>query len=419
MIQGYQGDFVTVDVGHDGCQPWPAELSVTSPISVLGMPTDFTSDASGAAVQPSVDYSKWANLITVTGFKPSFQPLGCTNWIDHCGNLAHTFPIIPAGSTVKAPEAMAPMNDLLAYTVSVDMTSDKIFQLDTEKWFRQNSRVCCLKISAMLSTDNGDQPLPPWLSLYYNLTHAPSGLEMMARYTLKVYAQPGVAAVGNHTIRILANDESLPDLPAASVDLHLLVIGKGPTIVGQFPAVEVADGQPLQFAIPDNVIQLNKPYGRVSYSAEQQAGLPLPAWLSLAGDGNLRGTANPGLDTAFNLSIAGSDSDGAQNSTSLMLYVRAACPAGLYRHFRLQISPDNDPGRYDQVWSFSQGRSAICSVCLGILRGQREQLPKHDCAGNLQHHRDALPCEWTLDWHQGCGSACSLPAAARCWVHCC
>ncbi|KAK9822773.1 hypothetical protein WJX74_007372 [Apatococcus lobatus] len=317
---GYQGDFITVDLGHDGCQPWPAALSMTSAIAVVGMPTDFTSDASGAAVQPAVDSQDWTNLITVHDFKPGFQSLGC-NWVDHCGDLIHKFPILPAASTVKAPEVKVPMDKSLAYNVSVDITSDNLFPLDIENWFQQNSRACCLKISAVLFIDNGTQPLPQWLSLYYNLTRAASGPQLTAGYSLKVYAQPGVAAVGQHTIRILASDESMPDLPAAFVNLQLLVIGKGPTIIGQFPAVEVADGQLLEYAIPINVIQLNKPYGQLSYSAEQQAGMRLPTWLGLTEDGILRGTPSLGIDTAFNLSIAGSDSDGAQNNTFLMLWI--------------------------------------------------------------------------------------------------
>ena len=374
MLQGYQGDFVSVDLGHNGCRPWPAALSVTSPIAASGMPSDFSSDASGAAVQPAADSPSWTNLITVRDFKPSSQSLGCNGW-DRCGVLAYNFLILPAGSTVKAPEVETAINDLLAYNVSVDITSDATFPLNASKWFTQYSRACCLNISAMLSTDNGLQQLPPWLSFNYDLTQQSWPIAkdwlpaLTAEYMLKIHARPGVAAVGNHTVRILAADESLPNLSAAFVDMQLLVIGRGPSIVGQFPIVEVADGQPLDFAIPDNVFQLNKPYGQVSYSAEQQAGVPLPAWLSLAGDRTLKGTPNLGVDSAFNLSIIGSDSDGAQASTFLMLYIRVACPTGLYRHFRLKTSHNYDTSVYNR------DNPAICSIAWGSSETSEDRFP--------------------------------------------
>ena len=372
MLQGYQGDFVSVDLGHDGCQPWPAALSLISPvIAGSGMPSEFTSDASGAAVQPTANSPSWSNLITVRDFNPSSQSLVCHSW-DRCGEQTHTFPILPAGSTVKAPELKMAVNASMAFNVSVDAPSDTTFPLGAENWFAQYSRACCLSLSAVLSTDNGVQPLPPWLSLDYDLTRR--SWPLTAEYLLRIYARPGAAAVGNHTVRILATDKSLPDVTAASVDMQVLVIGRGPTIVGEFPAVEAADGQPLNFALPSNVFRLNKPYGRVSYSAEQQAGVPLPAWLSLAGDGTLRGTPNLGVDSAFNLSIIGSDRDGAQASTFLILLIRVACPAGLYRHFRLKISHDYDASGYD-LSVFSNEKPAICSIAWGSSATSEDSFP--------------------------------------------
>ncbi|KAK9824907.1 hypothetical protein WJX74_005202 [Apatococcus lobatus] len=373
---GGQDDFVSVDLGHGGCQPWPGALSLISPFSQWspGMPPDFTSDASGAAMQPAIDSPAWTNLITVRDWKPnyrsSYQPLGC-NWFDRCGVFAHTFQILPAASTVKALEVQAPMDELLRYNVSLDATSDTVFQLHAEKWFSQTSRRCCLNISAVLLTDNGVQLLPSWLSWDQILFRAASGL-LTDGYSLRVHAQPGAAAVGNHTVHISAADESQPELLPVSVDVYVSITGIGPTVVGEFPAVEVADGQPLEFALPSDVFKLNKPYGQLSYAAEQQAGVPLPVWLSLAGDGTLSGTPHLGRDSAFNLSITVSDSDGDQNSTFLMLYVRAACPAGLYRHFRLKISPPDKPPRYDRYgWS----NAAVCSVAWGILETGQDSFP--------------------------------------------
>lgn len=104
-------------------------------------------------------------------------------------------------------------------------------------------------------------------------------------------------------------------------------------VIGVFPVVSVEDQQQLQFQLPSNVFQLSPPYGQLAYSATD-----LPAWLQLSSSGMLSGTPQLDADADLNLTIIATDSSGASNSTQLQLTVRAACPAGLYRHFRVRIT---------------------------------------------------------------------------------
>ena len=304
------------------------------------MPTAFTADASANALQPGYNSSDWANLLTVQNYHPVIVS---SRWD---GIFYHTFAIQPEGSQDGPPTAMLPVDKQLSFEVSVDITSDVILPLDIDDWFEGHSRICCLNISAVIASDTGFQQLPPWLSLWYNLTQPTSGPQMFAQHALKVSAQPGVGAIGNHTIRVIAADLTPP---AASFDLQVSIMGKGPTIVGVFPIIAIADGEPLQYALPDGVIQLNQPYGRLSYSAGQDGAMPLPAWLSFNESGMLGGTPQEESDAIYNLTITATDADGAQNATFVLLYVRAQCPAGTFRHFRVQASAANSGG-------------AICSI---------------------------------------------------------
>ena len=352
--QANPGDYVAVDLGYAGCQPWPGQLQLTSPLPngiINGcMPTAFTADASANALQPGYDSSDWANLLTVQNFHPVIVS---SRWD---GIFYHTFAIQPEGSQDGPPTGTLPVDKQLSFEVSVDITSDVILPLDIDDWFEGHSRICCLNISAVIASDTGFQQLPPWLSLWYNLTQPTSGQQLFAQHALKVSAQPGVAAIGNHTLRVFVADQNLPnqpDQPAASIDLQLCIVGEGPTIVGMFPSIEIADGQPLQYTLPGSVFQLNKPYGQLSYGAQQLASMPLPAWLRFDESGLLSGTPQEGSDATYNLTITATDTDGSRNATFLMLYVKAPCPSGLYRHFRVQISAANN------------GKTAICSILWG------------------------------------------------------
>lgn len=213
--------------------------------------------------------------------------------------------------------------------------------------------------------------------------------------------------MGNHTVRLLATDQSQLYLEPAVVDLRLQIVGTGPTIVGSFPAVEVADEQPLVFQLPSGVIQLNKPYGHLSFSAEQQGSQVLPGWMSFDPNGTLMGTPHEGKDASYNLTITGTDSDGARNSTFLMLFVRAPCPIGRYRHFRIRISASNDGSWYDfEPFAFSLGRSSICQAFWDVAQPNATSFPSlptnssYNISGTTYHPntawigtRDAVPIE--------------------------
>lgn len=115
------------------------------------------------------------------------------------------------------------------------------------------------------------------------------------------------------------------------------MLGAPPAVTNPLAVVEVEDGLPLNYTIPDDTFQLNKPYGNLTLSGILQGGGSLPSWLSIDASGGaltLFGTPSFGFDQSYLLDITATDSDGAQNSTSLQLEVRAACPAGLFRHFR-------------------------------------------------------------------------------------
>ena len=117
----------------------------------------------------------------------------------------------------------------------------------------------------------------------------------------------------------------------------LQVLGAGPTVTNPLPVVEVADGLPLSYTVPEDTFQLNKAYGNLTLSASLQDGDTLPSWLSINATGEtltLSGTPSFGFDQSYQLNITATDSDDAQNSTMLQLEVRAPCPAGLFRHFR-------------------------------------------------------------------------------------
>ena len=159
------------------------------------------------------------------------------------------------------------------------------------------------------------------------------------------------------------------------------------------PVVEVEDGLPLNYTIPDDTFQLNKPYGNLTLSGILQGGGSLPSWLSIETSGGtltLSGAPSFGFDQSYLLNITATDSDGALNSTTLQLEVRAACPTGLFRHYRC-IRADA------LIW---MGQAMYQNVITGnfLMQGhhaanQRPQL--------LDHQQEPLlPCTVTHLLHQ-------------------
>ena len=226
--QASAGDYAAVDLGYNGCQPWPKQMHIAALTQRIGLPTSFTADASGAALQPSPDAADWENLIIVQNFKPA-TPQDCYHAEDSfvCGVLNVSFPILPHDSPGlgRAPVLADPATTAFSVLQS-DLQSDTILPLDTGVWFQQNSRACCLNITAQLVSAGGVlQQLPSWASIGFELVHnAPRQLN--ASHVLHLQAQPGAAAVGTYIIRISATDASLPGYPSASKDISLQVSGE-------------------------------------------------------------------------------------------------------------------------------------------------------------------------------------------------
>ena len=130
----------------------------------------------------------------------------------------------------------------------------------------------------------------------------------------------------------------------------------------RYPILQVADGQPVQFQLTPAVIQLNTPYGQLAYSASLQGGQQLPAWLAVTPDGLISGTPQLVVDAMIDVTITGTDADGAQNSTGLQLAVKAPCPAGQYRHFRVRIGQTNEPRWYDP-WNYNAYGGTSSDLC--------------------------------------------------------
>ena len=142
------------------------------------------------------------------------------------------------------------------------------------------------------------------------------------------------------------------------------VLGAGPTVFNPPQVVEVEDSHHLDYVIPNNTFQLNKPYGSLVLSAQLQAGnasVALPSWLSFNASGGLSGTPTFGSDQAYQLNITATDSDGAFNSTILQLEVRAACPPGLFRYFQLSTQSTNNPSYWAPYQNYA-ARSLLCSL---------------------------------------------------------
>ena len=241
-----------------------------------------------------------------------------------------------------------------------------------DAWFDLHSRTCCPNASAMSLLDSSLQPLPNWLTLVFGIfddlsDSQPFALPLTSNHSLRISASAGIAAVGNHTIRIMAVDGRLPQQASAYVDLTLRILGQGPSIVGAFPVIQVADGEQLLYTLPQGVIQLNQPYGQILYSFSQQTGQVLPSWLTASSDGTLSGRPQLGQDASYNLTVTGTDSDGNSNTTTVQLVVRAPCPSGLYRHFRVQGLPSDLP--YGTRFS-GIGKFLVCSLVWQSEQGQ-------------------------------------------------
>ncbi|KAK9836827.1 hypothetical protein WJX74_009057 [Apatococcus lobatus] len=375
-LQGVNGDFLAVDLGHDKCQPWPLIVQLTAPYAYGGPnmwpnhggpPTDFSVDASSAGLQPLPDDSAWSNLLDVKSFEPPLEQ-------GTHGIFSHKFQILPQDGLPRSPGAsLQDLNISLSDAVGTNLS------INVEDAFPAQNRSCCSTFTAEMETNGTIGALPSWLALTYGFvpdamsnfnlsstdsySYIPPFLDVGLNLTLASY--PGVQAVGSYLLNITAASADQPPVQTSKI-LTLQVLGAGPTVNSPLQAVEVADGSDLSYTIPDDTFQLNKPYGDLTLSANLPSGDSLPSWLNVdatGGELRLSGTPSSGSDQSYQLNITATDSDGAKNSTLLDLEVRAACPTGLYRHFRVIMQPTNNPDHWMRnPNSYSQATSLICSL---------------------------------------------------------
>ena len=395
--------WVGIDLGYAGCQAWPEQMDLAAPFTqnqypAGSLPTAFKSQASGAALQPPVNSSAWQLLVDVENFEPKYPTSNCGSCGGSClqGVLLLTVPILPMGAAAATP-AQSPLptlhDEMLNSSLSISLADGlgTVYPLDAQDMFQPQSRTYPPIITAGLANGTGPPgALPPWLAFSWNITLADMELESngyeyqqlyRAVHAFSLTRYPAVAAISEDTIVLTATDQSSAQLPPVLTDLMLSVVGAGPTVNNSIPVVEVEDGQPLAFVIPNNTFQLNIPTGRLSYQAHlenpadnssESSGAPLPSWLSFNASGCLVGIPQLGQDAFYNLTITATDAYGASNLTTLELYVRAPCPAGLFRHFRMRISPNNNNTYYQLAQAYSSyynmglpRRSTVCSLNIG------------------------------------------------------
>ena len=388
-----------------------------------GMPTAFRADASGAALQPLPASSDWQLLVDVEGFKPSYPTSDCGTCGGTCANgvLQHTFPILPQdaftfmsalapgpalplASSAAAPEPALPLapgpsaaDPLPAgafdsfLSISLADGVGTAYPVDIDALFVPQSRTYPYNITtAFRMADGPAGPLPSWLAFSWNVTlhqdtseynqnydgnydgsynggsqqHIPT---YDAVYALSLTSYPGVAAIAQDTLVLTAADQSAAHPPPQVANLEVDVEPAGPSYLNDIPFLHIEDGQPFTFTIPNTTFQVNIPTPGLIYQANMVgSGESLPSWLTFSAVGSLSGTPRLGQDAYFGLNITGFDANGASSWVWLDLYVQAHCPAGLYRHFRLRLSPTNDNGHYQlarqpyNYYSANLKRSAIC-----------------------------------------------------------
>ena len=221
-----------MDLGLDGCQPWPVTLQLTSPYAYGGVniwpnyggpPTDFTGDASGIGVQPSVDSSGWRNLLTVKSFTP---PL----FYGTNGIFSHSFQILPQDDSPTLQGS--PLEDL---QLSLSDSIGTNLSINVEAAFPLQ-RTCCPTFTAKVRARNATiEALPSWLSLTYGFV--PNVMPIFedvqsvldVGVALKLTGYPGVDAVGSYTILITATSADQPPVQTTK-SLTLMVRPSSETI---------------------------------------------------------------------------------------------------------------------------------------------------------------------------------------------
>ena len=132
-----------------------------------------------------------------------------------------------------------------------------------------------------------------------------------------------------------------------------------PKIVKILPNVTVEAGQAFAFQVDPSTFQSNKVGGLLTYTLKDTAGADVPSWATFSPDDiSLQGITIEGQDMQYVWLLTATDRDGEQSSQAFTFSSLAACPTGLYRHFRLRLSSTNQPSYYQRQYP----SSSICSL---------------------------------------------------------
>ena len=144
--------------------------------------------------------------------------------------------------------------------------------------------------------------------------------------------------------------------------LHLILetaTAFSPKVIKTLPNVTVEAGQAFAFQVDPSTFQSNKVGGLLTYNLKDSAGAEVPSWASFSPSNiSLRGIAIEGEDTQYVWTLTATDRDGEQSAQNFTFSSLAACPTGLYRHFRLRLASTNQPSYYQPDFPGSY----VCSV---------------------------------------------------------
>jgi Ca2+-binding RTX toxin-like protein len=160
-----------------------------------------------------------------------------------------------------------------------------------------------LTLNAVLSDGS---PLPEWLRFENGIFTGTAPASFIGSFQLQVSASDGLSSV------------------SSMFDLNFSSGNRAPTISNPLVDQEQTEDRPIDFAIPLGTFS-DLDGDTLTYSATQQNGDGLPAWLTFT-DGRFIGT--PPLNFSGSFDIAVTASDGALSVSDV---------------FRLTITPENDP----------------------------------------------------------------------------
>lgn len=156
-----------------------------------------------------------------------------------------------------------------------------------------------------------------------------------------------------------------PAFPACWTLLCLLSFLVGPAsafppkIFKTLPNITVEAGQAFAFQVDPSSFQSNKQGGSLNYTLKDTANSDLPSWVTFSSSNiTVQGTTIGGQDTIYVWTLTATDRDGERSSQNFTFSSLAPCPSGLFRHFRVRLSSNNQGSYYQPQYPGSY----VCSV---------------------------------------------------------